>query len=99
MTYANGSVRTKVGVVADEWIKRIETETEGQVRIRHVFGGSLLKFENMLEGLRGRTADFGSAVVSFFPGQLPISATLAGTVDLDLGNKLDIKGVTAVTAN
>ncbi len=99
LVYANGYARNhaQVGVVADEWIKRIEAETQGRVKVRHVFGGSLLKPENMIEGLRGRTADIGTAVVSFFPGQLPISATLAGSTDMELGNKLDMKGLTAIT--
>ena len=99
LVYANGYARShaQVGVVADQWITRIEKETQGRVKIRHVFGGSLLKPENMIEGLRGRTADIGTAVVSFFPGQLPISATLAGSTDMELGNKLDMKGVTAIT--
>jgi len=99
LVYANGYARThgQGGVIADEWIKRIEAATEGRVKIRHVAGGTLLKPENMLEGIRGRVADIGSMVVSFFPGQLPIAATLAGTVDIDLGNKLDLKGMTAIT--
>jgi TRAP-type C4-dicarboxylate transport system substrate-binding protein len=99
LVYANGYARShaQVGVVADQWITRIEKETQGRVKIRHVFGGSLLKPENMIEGLRGRTADIGTAVVSFFPGQLPISATLAGSIDMELGNKLDMKGMTAIT--
>jgi TRAP-type C4-dicarboxylate transport system substrate-binding protein len=99
LVYANGYARShiQVGVVADEWIKRIEAATEGRVRIRQVAGGTLLKPENMVEGIRGGVADLGSTVVSFFPGQLPISATLAGTVDITLGNKLDLKGVTAIT--
>lgn len=99
LTYANGYARThaQVGVVADEWIARIDKATNGRVKIRHVFGGSLIKPEAMIEGLRGRIADMGSGVVSFFPGQLPISATLAGSSDLELGNKLDMKGLTAIT--
>ena len=98
LVYANGYARThiQVGVVADEWIKRIDAATNGRVKIRHVPGGTLLKPENMVEGIRGGVADIGSTVVSFFPGQLPISATLAGTVDINYGNKLDLKGVTAV---
>ncbi|MBM3510673.1 MAG: hypothetical protein FJX61_11150 [Alphaproteobacteria bacterium] len=99
LVYANGYAKThvQVGVIADEWIKRIEDATQGRVKIRHVAGGALLKPENMLEGIRGRVADIGSMVASFFPGQLPIAATLAGTVDVDLGNKIDMKGVTAIT--
>jgi len=99
LVYANGYAKThiQVGVVADEWIKRIEAATNGRVKIRHVPGGTLLKPENMVEGIRGGVADIGSTVVSFFPGQLPISATLAGTVDITYGNKLDLKGATAIT--
>lgn len=100
LVYANGYARThvQVGVVADEWIKRIDAATEGRVKIRQVAGGTLLKPENMVEGIRGKVADIGSTVVSFFPGQLPISATLAGTVDITTGNKLDLKGVTAISS-
>ncbi|MSP67836.1 MAG: hypothetical protein EXQ96_07040 [Alphaproteobacteria bacterium] len=100
LVYANGYAKThvQVGVIADEWIERIDKATGGQVKIRHVPGGALIKPEQMLEGIRGGTADIGSVVVSFFPGQLPIAATLGSTVDLDLGNKLDMKGVTALTA-
>ena len=99
LVYANGYARShaQMGVVGDEWIKRIELETQGRVKIRQVFGGALLKAENMIEGIRGRTADSGAAVVSFFPGQLPISATLAGSVNMEIGNRLDMKGVTAIT--
>src|SRR5512139_1384195 len=94
LVYANGYARThiQVGVVADEWIKRIDAATEGRVHIRQIAGGTLLKPENMLEGVRNKVADIGSTVVSFFPGQIPISATLAGTVDVSLGNKLDLRG-------
>lgn len=97
--YANGYAKNhpNVGVVADEFIGRIENETRGRLKVRHVAGGTLLKPENMLEGLRGRIAQMGSAVVLFFPGQLPISATLAGITDLDTGNKIDAAGATAIT--
>ena len=97
--YANGYARNhpNVGLVADEYIKRIEAATNGRLRIRHVAGGTLLKPENMIEGLRARSAQMGSAVSFFFPGQLPISATLGGITDLRIGNRLDPVGVTEVT--
>jgi TRAP-type C4-dicarboxylate transport system substrate-binding protein len=97
--YANGYAKNhpNVGLVADEFIKRIEAATNGRLKIRHVAAGALLKPENMIEGLRGRTAQMGSAVTFFFPGQLPISATLGGITDLKLGNQLDPVGVAAVT--
>src|SRR5690606_39184022 len=81
-TYANGYAKdhVQVGVLADELIAKIEEATNGRLKIRHVPGGALLKPENMLEGVRGKVASMGSTVASFFPGQLPISATLAGLV-------------------
>jgi TRAP-type C4-dicarboxylate transport system substrate-binding protein len=91
LVYANGYPRTTIstGIIADEWISEIEKATEGRVTIRHVPGGALLKPENILEGVRNGVADIGAAVIPFFPGQLPISATLSGTVDLADGNRLD----------
>ena len=98
LVYANGYARGTIstGIIADEWIKQIEAATQRRVTIRHVPGGALLKPENMLEGVRNGVADIGSAVVPFFPGQLPISATLAGTVDLVDGNKLTPKDSIAI---
>ena len=99
MIYANALPKGHIqyGVIADEWIKRIEKYTEGRIKIRHVPGGSLLLQENMLEGIRGGVADFGVANVSMFPGQLPIAATLAGTADVKYGNMVDTKGAGAIT--
>lgn len=97
--YANGYAKNhpQVGALADEFIARVEKATDGRLRIRHVPGGALLKPENMIEGLRGGIANMGSTVVSFFPGQLPISATLASLVDLRIGNALDFEELSAIT--
>lgn len=97
--YANGYAKDhpQVGVLADEFISRVDKATDGRLKIRHVAGAALLKPENMIDGVRGKVANMGSTVVSFFPGQLPISATLAGLVDLHYGNKLDLNGITAIT--
>ncbi|MCC7425645.1 MAG: TRAP transporter substrate-binding protein DctP [Alphaproteobacteria bacterium] len=95
LVYANSLARTHVqfGVVADEWINEIQRATNNRVRIRHVPGGALLKLENMIEGLRNGVADAGVTNVSSFPGQLPITATMAGTADITLGNRLDTLGL------
>ena len=97
--YANGYAKDhfQVGVLADEFIQRVEEATDGRLQIRHVPGGALLKPENMIEGIRGKVANMGSTVVSFFPGQLPISATMAGLVDLGYGNQLDFEGISQIT--
>lgn len=99
--YSNGYAKDhfQTGLLADEFFKRIEKETDGRLKIRHVAGGALLKPENTIEGVRGRVANLGSTVVSFFPGQLPISATLAGLVDLNYGNKLELEDVANLTSS
>lgn len=98
LVYSNGWAKNhvQVGVVADEWIKRIQEATNGRVKMRHVPGGALIKAEATLEGLRKRVADCGAVVPAYTPGQLPISSTLLASLDVDLGNKLDVKGVTAI---
>lgn len=98
LVYANGYPRGTIstGIIADEWIGEIEKATEGRVKIRHVPGGALLKPENILEGVRNGVADIGAAVIPFFPGQLPISATLSGTVDLADGNRLAVTDTIAI---
>ncbi len=98
--YANGYAKDhpQVGVLADDFIKLIAEKTGGELKIRHVAGGALLTSENMIDGLRGGVANMGSAVVSFSPGQLPISATLAGVVDIGLGNELSLVDVSKITS-
>ncbi len=98
LVYANSLARTHVqfGVMADEWIAQIQRATNNRVRIRHVPGGALLRLENMIEGLRGGVADIGVTNVSNFAGQLPITATLAGTADIRLGNQVDAAGLSLI---
>lgn len=98
LVYANPLSRGhfQFGVLAEEWIAEVQRATENRVRIRHVPGGSLLRIENMVEGLRGGVADIGSTNVAASARQLPIVATLAGTADMTLGNQLDTVGLAAV---
>jgi TRAP-type transport system periplasmic protein len=98
-TYASGwpKEHVQVGVIADEWIKRIETATEGRVKIRHVPSGTLLKPEAILDGVRKGVANCGPWVTGYKPGALPITTTLMGSMDLEYGSKLDIKGITAIS--
>lgn len=98
LVYANPLSRGhfQFGVLADEWIAEIQRATDNRVRIRHVPGGSLLRLENMIEGLRGGVADIGSTNVAASARQVPIVATLAGTADMALGNQLDTVGLAIV---
>lgn len=99
LVYASGWPKhhPQVGVLAEMWMGRIKDATQGRVRMRGVYGGALLPAEGTLEGLMKRTADAGAVVSSYWPGQLKMSVSLASTVDLDLGNKLDMKGIVALT--
>lgn len=96
--YTNGWARNhiQIGVPADEWIKRIEEATEGRVSIRHVSDGTLLKPEAALEGISRGVAECGAIQPAFTPGLLPISSTLVGLLDVELGNKLDLEGITRI---
>lgn len=97
--YANGYAKDhpQTGILADEFIALVKEKTKGELTIRHVAGGALLKSENMLDGVRGGISNMGSAVISFSPGQLPISATLSGLVDAGIGSKLSLSDVSNIT--
>jgi TRAP-type C4-dicarboxylate transport system substrate-binding protein len=99
LVYSNAwnSNDTQTGLVAEEWIRRIEEATEGRVDIRHISGGALLDAEGTLEGIRKQVADIGAVSVNYHIGELPISAALAGALNIEYGNKLDLMGITAVT--
>lgn len=98
LVYANPLAKGHVqfGVIADEWIERIQRETNNRVRIRHVAGGALLKLENMVEGLTTGVADLGSTNVAASARQLPITSILSGTADITLGNQVDTIGLSLV---
>lgn len=97
--YNNGWARNhvQIGVVAEEWIEKIDKATEGRVKIRHVPDGALLKTDATLEGIARGVAQCGAIQPAFTPSLLPISSTLVGVLDVDLGNKLDLEGVTRIT--
>lgn len=88
---------TQTGVIADVWIDRINQATSGRVRVRHVAGGALLKAEGTLEGVRRGVADMGAVSIVYHIGELPISAALAGSFDVEYGNKVDLVGINAIT--
>jgi TRAP-type C4-dicarboxylate transport system substrate-binding protein len=100
LVYSSGYAKNhpQVGVLAEEWMEKIYEATEGRVKMRGVYSGALLKAEDTLEGVMKQTADSGSLVVSFWPGQLKLTNALSSIIDLDLGNKLDLKGVSELTS-
>lgn len=98
LVYASGYVKShvQVGVLAEEWMRRIEKATQGRVRMRGVYGGALLAAPDMLDGVMKQTADAGCPLIGVTPGKLPLSSSLSATIDLDLGNKLDMRGIAAL---
>lgn len=88
----------QAGVLPEKWMAKMREATQGRVRMTGRYGGSLLDAESTLEGIIKRTADAGGLVVSYWPGRLKMSTALASTIDLDLGNKLDMRGLFLITS-
>lgn len=94
LTLASGFAPTHVqaGVIPQEWSAEVEKATKGRVKIKGVYGGSLLGPTDTLDGVRGGIADLGLMVPAFWPGQFPLTSALSGLVDLGLVGKLDLNG-------
>lgn len=99
LTLASGYQKTnvQVGIQLEEWMGNVREATNGRVSIRGVYGGALLKPTESLDGLINGVADLSAFVIPYFRGKLPLTSSLTGIIDLDLGNKLDIYGVMAIT--
>lgn len=82
LTYANffppGHVQSQL---VDSWIKEVETRTNGRVKIKHYPGATLLKPDELYEGVVKGRADLGMTVLGYTPDRFP----LMSTVDLPLG--------------
>ena len=62
---APGGMRTDF--VKDVWLPEIEKQTGGELKIRHFFGGTLMKSKEVLKGVGDNIAQIGFA----FPGHYP----------------------------
>jgi TRAP-type C4-dicarboxylate transport system substrate-binding protein len=87
----------QVGILAEKWMDNIRKATDGRVTIKGVYDGALLEGKDTLKGVMQQVADSGALVAAYWPGELPMTTALASTIDLDLGNKLDMKGVSLIT--
>ncbi len=94
LTLASGFAPTHIqaGVIPQQWSAEVEKVTNGRVKIKGVYGGSLLGPTDTLDGVRGGIADLGVMVPAFWPGQFPLTSSLSGLVDLGLLGKLDLNG-------
>ncbi|WP_240375963.1 TRAP transporter substrate-binding protein [Bacillus piscicola] len=61
-------------VQMEEWKRRLEERTDGQVEVELFPGGSLLEANNMYEGVASGTADIGLSSTSYEPGRFPLLA-------------------------
>lgn len=93
LVYASGIAKThaSTGVVAEEWMSRIEKATEGRVKIRGVYDAALLGNTQLLEGVSKGIADAAFNVTGYTPGLTPIANLLGSIQDLNVGNKLAMK--------
>jgi C4-dicarboxylate-binding protein DctP len=53
------------------WTDLVEKRTEGRVKFRHYYSGSLVSAVEMFDGLRHGLTDVGAAPISFMAGKVP----------------------------
>jgi len=59
------------------FIKGVEADSKGDIKVKMFVGGQLLGAQAMLGGLRDGVADAGFMVLPYWPAQLPISKFMA----------------------
>lgn len=92
------SPNTFPAIQMEEWKKRLEERTNGQVEVDLFAGGTLLEANNMYDGVENGTADIGLTSTSYEPGRFPLlsisdmpsgykNAMVASKVTADLVNE------------
>ena len=59
--------------ICDEFIKDLETRTDGRIKVRYYPGGSLLKGPDMYQGIESGIADIGFSHVYYSTGRMPVT--------------------------
>ena len=67
--------------LAEEWCKEVEKQTEGRVKIEYYPGGSLLKAQQIYDGVADGISGIGFSVLAYSRGRFPV----AGALDLPFG--------------
>jgi TRAP-type C4-dicarboxylate transport system substrate-binding protein len=67
------STHLKAGFVVEPWIKTIEEETKGRVKINVVWASALLSGPDAWDGLKNGVADMAAQVIGVNPGRFPMS--------------------------
>jgi TRAP-type C4-dicarboxylate transport system substrate-binding protein len=67
--------------LSEEWCKEVEKQTEGRVKIEYYPGGSLLKAQQIYDGVADGISDIGFSVLAYNRGRFPVT----GALDLPFG--------------
>ncbi|WP_134700618.1 TRAP transporter substrate-binding protein [Ammoniphilus sp. YIM 78166] len=59
-------------VQMEKWKEEIEKRTNGQVKVNLFPGGTLLKADNMYDGVANKVADIGLSSTTYEPGRFPL---------------------------
>jgi TRAP-type C4-dicarboxylate transport system substrate-binding protein len=73
LSFASFSIPfSATGRVSETWLKEIEQRTNGKVKFKRYWGGTLLTGKNMYEGIESGIADVGMDVFGYTPGRFPL---------------------------
>lgn len=87
LKWAHPISRTSMNGEALEWAaNEIEKRTGGKVKITHYWGGSLVSYNDILDGTRTAVADIGSVFITATPAKLPLANV--STLPLAVGDPL-----------
>jgi TRAP-type C4-dicarboxylate transport system substrate-binding protein len=77
LTFTNWTSPTSPpGRATAKWIEMVETRTNGQVKVKALYSGTLLTGKNTIEGILRGVGDVGMNVSSFRPERFPMLALL-----------------------
>ncbi|WP_289135802.1 TRAP transporter substrate-binding protein [uncultured Brevibacillus sp.] len=61
-------------VQMEKWKAELERRTNGKVKVNLFLGGTLLKADNMYDGIANKVADIGLSSTTYEPGRFPLLA-------------------------
>lgn len=82
LTYSNFFPPTHIqSQLAEEWIKEVQTRTNGEITINYFPAGTLTKAPQTYDGVVQGIADIGMTVLAYSRGRFPVAAA----IDLPMG--------------
>ena len=74
LSYSNFFPSTHLNsILAEEWIKEIESRTDGRVEINYFPGGTLTPAAGVYDGVVEGISDIGMSCLAYTPGRFPVS--------------------------